>query len=162
MKKTFLLGLLAAAIMTLTLTSCSPNVDTGTAPTITGALFVKASDVDEYTSWDTVVNREAKELSTTQNYTLCVRWNDPDLDVSEVAISLDNKFVTYWYWGPLTFNSPKQDMWTTLVFDLTEPNLNRNPRSIFANITNRTLYVRVTDSKGNISTLYQIDGVTVQ
>ena len=27
MKKTFLLGLLAAAIMALTLTSCNPNVD---------------------------------------------------------------------------------------------------------------------------------------
>ena len=53
-------------------------------------------------------------------------------------------------------------MWTTLVFDFTVSELKNNPKSMFANITNRTLYVRVTDSKGNISTLYQIDGVTVQ
>ena len=162
MKKTFLLGLLAAAIMTLTLTSCSPNVDTGTEPTILGALFVQASDISDNITWNTAINKEVKELSTTQNYTLCVRWNDPDLDVADVAICLDTKFNPYWHWDGFNFENPKTDMWVILGFNLTEKNLNYNPKSMFANITNRTLYVRVTDSKGNISAVYPITGVTIR
>ena len=160
MKKTFLLGLLAAAIMTLTLTSCNP--DPGTPPTLIGAMFTKKSDITQSTTWNTATTKEVKELSTSQDYYLCVRWDDPDLDVVDVAICLDDKFNPYWHWGPLTFNSPKQDMWTTLGFALTEPDLDRNPKSMFANITNKTLYVRVTDSKGNNSALYPITGVTVR
>lgn len=157
MKKTFLLGLLAAAIMTLTLTSCNPNVDTGTAPTITGALFVTPSDLIDNPVWSTVIERETKNLSLNQNYRLCVKWNDPDLDVVEVGICQDDKFNSYWHWDQLKFDDPQKDMWAIFKFNLSEINGKENYIQ-----NNKPVYVRVTDSKGNYSLIYTINGITVR
>ena len=153
MKKNLFTGLLLA-VLALAFTACSAEPK-GTEPTIYEAFF--ASEIVD-SSWNETKAKTIKELNLERKTDYLVLWlSDPDLDITEVQISSDVNFDYYYYWDELKYST--DDFWTTLSLgwnDLDEISKERY------SMDNKTVYVRVLDSKNNASKIYSINGMTIK
>ena len=152
--KKLLLGLLAAAVVTLTLAGCKNNEDTGTAPIIHDAFF--ASNTDDTSYSNTKTQYKLTTLSLSKHTDLIVfDVEDPDLDITEITISTKSDFSTYYHWTGLKFNNEVARFWSALTCGWREI----NPTNYI--ISNSPIYVKVIDSKGNESEVFTITGITI-
>ena len=126
MKKTLLVGLLAAAIMALSFTGCKNNPDLGTAPAITDACYVtKADDSNIQHISDIVGKRQTTLHLKSIAYTFYCFATDNEQDIKKVLLSfstnptLENSI----YW---TINTPNRDkkVWGVLGADFTKTLMN--------------------------------------
>ncbi len=165
MKKTLITGLLAAAIITLTLSGCkNPAAETaedkGTVPTLyeffitnNNADFSGGSiDINNETKYPRLheVTLESNTDNPTHLYKLVLYYTDPDMDATKMEISVYPDFRNNWLSGSFTQSYNPQITW---YYDQYVPGT--NPGTI-------TVYVRITDKKGNVSNVvtYSANAVT--
>ena len=159
MKKSLFVGLLAAAIMAISFTGCKNNVDPGTAPTITGAFMMTSEDYDDESIylWNDALTHAQTDLSLSGDYRLAIKMEDPDKDIVEVVISKEITFDNWWHWTDLKYTS--EAFWTGLRINFST--MTASDKESFK-MTNGTFYVKVIDSKGNVSNIKSVSGITVQ
>ena len=157
MKKTLLLGLLAAAIMTLSFTGCKNNPDLGTAPKIKGVIILTPSNYTNTFYWDDAVPLAETNLSLSSDYRLAILMEDPDIDIVEVVISKEITFNNWWHWTNLEYT--KEAFWSGLSINFSE--MNSENKEAFK-MENGTFYVKLIDSKGNESNIGSVSGITIQ
>lgn len=164
--KKLLLGLLTLAIITLTLTSCQQPTAAATiaahTPIVTGAVFFEEADVPTSggMTWGTALEKKKTILSKSTNYRLGVFYKDSLADAKDIALSTNSSFTGeywHWYWTPDGTDDPK-GCWRALQVSFTS---NSTLRATFPNQSNGNLYIRVTDSAGNVSSVYTITGITI-
>ena len=101
--KKLLLGLLAAAVVTLTLAGCKNNSDNGTAPTLNKIFWTENDAFDTYDSIDSYPNKnnaikisviaaDGQSYTKDNPYALALSFSDPDQDVNALYTSFDNTF----------------------------------------------------------------------
>ncbi len=161
MRKTLFAGLLTAAILTLTLSGCknpaaTGGEDKGSTPIVKEAFFL-ASDVSEGTTLGSARASALTEINKNTNCYLAFVVKDIDKDITNVQISPYSDFDDWvgWVWKtPVN----KEEFFTTgeVAFE----HLDTSTISYMTG-TNKTIYVRAIDSKGNISTLYSITGLSI-
>lgn len=159
MKKTLFVGLLAAAIMAISFTGCNNNVDPGTAPTIKGAFIMTSTDYADTTIqyWNDALTHAKTDLSLSGDYCLAISMEDPDKDIVEVVISKEITFDNWWHWENLKYNN--ESFWTGLRINFST--MSASDKESFK-MTNGSFYVKVIDSKGNVSNIKSVSGITVQ
>lgn len=152
--KKLLLGLLAAAVVTLTLAGCKNNSDNGTAPIIHDAFF--ASDTDDTSFSNTKTQYKLTTLSLSNTTDLIVfDVEDPDFDITEIAISTKSDFSTYYHWTGLQWNNEVARFWSALTCGW-----NTSQKSNYVQ-SNSPVYVKAIDSNGNESEVFTIPGITI-
>ena len=161
MKKTLLLGLLAAAIMALSFTGCKNNPDPGTAPAITDACFVtEADDINILNISDIVGKRQTTLHIKSIAYTFYCFATDNEQDIKNVLLSfstnptLENSI----YWTLKTPNS-KKNVWGVLDADFTGDDKESDRSGMVCN--NATLYVKAIDSMCNESNIFTLQNITI-
>ena len=101
--KKLLLGLLAAAVVTLTLAGCKNNSDNGTAPTLNKIFWTENNAFNTYDSIDSYPNKnnaiklseiaaDGQSYTKDNPYALALSFSDPDQDVNALYTSFDNTF----------------------------------------------------------------------
>ena len=154
--KKLLLGLLAAAVVTLTLAGCKNNSDNGTAPIIHDAFF--ASDTDDNSFSNTKAQYKLTTLSLNNKTDLIVfDVEDPDLDITEISISTKSDFSTYYHWTDLKFNNEVARFWSALTCGW---NIDASKKPNWV-LSNSPIYVKAIDSNGNESDVFTIPGITL-
>lgn len=159
MNKKLLSGLLLTVISTFTFFSCAnandgPKENNGTAPIITDAFFAKYcySNSLEDTKNDYLINN--LDLNRKTDY-LIISIDNPDNDVVEVQFSSTIDFQKNYHWKNLTLKTPSS--WTCFTVGW---NLLKDEKPHFLQ-TDKPIYVRVIDKKGNKSNPFTIPEITI-
>ena len=154
--KKLLLGLLAAAVVTLILAGCKNNTDNGTAPIIHDAFFASNTDNTSYSNTKTQYKLTNLSLSNTTDL-IVFDVEDPDLDITEITISTKSDFSTYYHWTGLKFNNEVARFWSALTCGW---NIEASKKSNYVQ-SNSPVYVKAIDSNGNESEVFTIPGITI-
>ncbi len=154
---------LAAVLLTAALffTGCSnasnSGESNGTAPTLDYAFFVPYANSNPYANFTEAQAAEIKTISFTNKAVLVIAVREPDLDFTKLYISPTEDFENYiyWTWNSSPINADFHTWCTLSTVNLSDATMNSFVGS------NKTIYVRGKDSKGNYSNIRTITGLTI-
>jgi len=154
---------LATVLLTAALffTGCSNAANSGdsngTAPSLDYAFFVPYTDSNPYATFEEAQAAEIKTISFTNKAALVIAVKEPDLDFKKLFISPTEDFehYIYWNWNSSPTNADFYSWCTLSTVNLSDATMNS-----FVG-TNKTIYVKAMDSKGNYSNIKTITGLKI-
>lgn len=156
MKKNLLCVLLTSMILALTAcsTGTSEPENKGTTPELKTAFIISQSEevIKSFINWGDLKKYEIFELTnkSVYSYRLYINYIDPDLDVCELQVGWsEDKFETYKKFN----NQDYINEYRYIDYSVTHSNIFDGKR---------TLYLRVLDSKGNISNVVKIENLSIK
>ena len=161
MKRKIIVRLLIT-VMALAVTSCknpASSEDKGTAPILKQAFIADRTNIsDENFNWNNLLQNMTHNFyyypqgidPSTRNrtYSLCIECTDPDLDVTTIEISYDNKTYHTFYDKCSQGGNSSAYMAYGIGFDASDVNQSK-------------YYIRLKDAKNNVSNVIEYN-ISVQ
>ena len=176
MKRKIITGLMIA-VLTLAFTACknpaSSEVDKGSAPIIKEAIFIQVPDADlsdlNNKTLDYIRDNykiTSLGLKDTKDYYLAVIVEDADHDFDSIEINANSDFTGMgWEWHNVSeyYEDSEYSNTNTIpgIFKCGFRTMLNDEEKASIVQTNKPIFVRAGDKKENVSTVYEIPGISL-